>query len=95
MAKRKKEFDYNKLTPQELMRFEVAQELGLDDKIVSGGWGALSARESGRIGGIIASRTGYETMFISVAVFLVLFGWPVLFFKTRYDEKKAAGSPSA
>ena len=46
------------------------------------------------IGGIIASRTGYETMFISVAVFLVLFGWPVLFFKTRYDEKKAAGSPS-
>ena len=47
------------------------------------------------VGGIIASRTGYETMFISVAVFLVLFGWPVLFFKTRYDEKKAAGSPSA
>lgn len=56
MAKRKKEFDYNKLTPQELMRFEIARELGLDDKIVSGGWGALSARESGRIGGIIASR---------------------------------------
>ncbi|MGN0293477.1 MAG: small, acid-soluble spore protein, alpha/beta type [Lachnospiraceae bacterium] len=56
MAKRKKEFDYNKLTPQELMRFEIAQELGLDDKIVAGGWGALSAQESGRIGGIIASR---------------------------------------
>ena len=56
MAKRRKDFDYDKLTPQELMRFEVARELGLDDKIVSGGWGALSAQESGRIGGIIAGR---------------------------------------
>lgn len=56
MAKRKKEFEFDKLTPQELMRFEIARELGLDDKIISGGWGALSAQESGRIGGIIASR---------------------------------------
>lgn len=56
MAKRKKEFDFNKLTPKELMRFEIAKELGIDDKIVTGGWGALSAQESGRIGGIIASR---------------------------------------
>lgn len=56
MAKRKKEFDFNKLTPRELMRFEIAKELGLDNKIVTGGWGALSAQESGRIGGIIASR---------------------------------------
>ena len=47
------------------------------------------------VGGIIASRTGYETMFVSVAVFLILFGWPVLFFKTRYDEKKYADSISA
>ncbi len=56
MAKRKKEFEFDKLTPQELMRFEIAKELGLDDKIVQNGWGALSAQESGRIGGIIASR---------------------------------------
>lgn len=56
MAKRKKEFDFDKLTPQEVMRFEIARELGLDQKIVTGGWGALSAQESGRIGGIIASR---------------------------------------
>lgn len=56
MAKRKKEFDFDKLTPKELMRFEIARELGIDDKIVTGGWGALSAQESGRIGGIIASR---------------------------------------
>lgn len=56
MTKRKKEFDFDKLTPQEVMRFEIARELGLDQKIVTGGWGALSAQESGRIGGIIASR---------------------------------------
>lgn len=56
MAKRKKEFDIDKLTPKEMMRFEIARELGLDQKIVTGGWGALSAQESGRIGGIIASR---------------------------------------
>ena len=56
MAKQKKEFDFNKLTPKERMRFEIAKELGIDDKIVTGGWGALSAQESGRIGGIIASK---------------------------------------
>ena len=56
MAKKRKEFDIDKLTSQELMRFEIARELGLDDKIITGGWGTLSAQESGRIGGIIASR---------------------------------------
>lgn len=56
MAKQKKEFDFNTMTEEESKRFEIARELGIDDKIVSGGWGALSAQESGRIGGIIASR---------------------------------------
>lgn len=56
MSKKRKEFDYEKMTPKEHLRFEIAQELGISDKIVSGGWGALSAQESGRIGGIIASR---------------------------------------
>ena len=56
MSKKRKEFDDEKMTPKEHLRFEIAQELGISDKIVSGGWGALSAQESGRIGGIIASR---------------------------------------
>ncbi|MDO5411031.1 MAG: small, acid-soluble spore protein, alpha/beta type [Lachnospiraceae bacterium] len=56
MAKRKKEFDFERLTPKELIRFEIAKELGISEKIVTGGWGALSAQESGRIGGIIASQ---------------------------------------
>ena len=56
MAKSRKEFQFDKLTEKEKMRFEIARELGISGKIVSGGWGALSAQESGRIGGIIASR---------------------------------------
>ena len=56
MSKKRKEFDYEKMTPKEHLRFEIAQELGISDKIIAGGWGALSAQESGRIGGIIASR---------------------------------------
>lgn len=60
MTRKRKEFDYDKLTPKELMRFEIAKELGISDKIVAGGWGALSSQESGRIGGIIASRNRKE-----------------------------------
>ena len=36
MAKRKK-FDINKMTDIEKMRFEIAKELGLSDKIITGG----------------------------------------------------------
>ena len=56
MSRKQKEFDYDKLTPRERLRFEVAAELGLDSKIRQYGWGSLSAQESGRIGGILASR---------------------------------------
>lgn len=40
------------------------------------------------IGGLIASRTGYGSMFIMIAVSVIVIGWPLLFFKTRYDEHK-------
>lgn len=40
------------------------------------------------IGGLIASRTGYGSMFITIAVSVIVIGWPLLFFKTRYDEHK-------
>lgn len=45
-----------KVTKEDLLKLEVAQELGLLDKINSGGWGALTAKEAGKIGGIITSR---------------------------------------
>lgn len=43
-------------TPEEIMKWEIAKELGVYDKVLSGGWKSLSAKESGRIGGILSSR---------------------------------------
>ena len=39
--------------PDETLKYEVADELGLLDKVIDSGWKQLSAREAGRIGGII------------------------------------------
>ena len=38
------------------MKYEIAAELGLTDKIEQTGWKSLTAKESGRIGGILAKR---------------------------------------
>jgi len=43
-------------TPQDLLKLEIAQELGLWDKIQQLGWAELTAEESGRIGGIMTRR---------------------------------------
>ena len=40
----------------DMMKYEIAQELGLMEKVRTGGWKSLSAKESGRIGGLIAKR---------------------------------------
>ena len=40
------------------------------------------------IGGIIATYMNYDTMFTSIAVSLIVIGWPLLFFKSRYDKRK-------
>ena len=44
------------LTVDDIMKYEIAEELGLTDKIAHTGWKSLTARESGRIGGILAKR---------------------------------------
>lgn len=41
---------------EELLRMEIAEEIGLSDKIHKYGWGSLNAKETGRIGGIITQR---------------------------------------
>lgn len=48
--------DVKKLPKEEQGKWEIAQELGLFDKVVENGWKSLTGRESGRIGGIISSR---------------------------------------
>ncbi len=47
-------------TPEELMKYEIANELGLTDKILKSGWKSLTAKESGRIGGIMRRRKREE-----------------------------------
>ncbi len=41
---------------QEMLKYEIAEELGLMDKIREGGLKSLTAKESGRIGGIMYKR---------------------------------------
>jgi len=44
-------------TPQDRLKKRVADELGLLEKIRQGGWGNLTAAESGRIGGLMTKWT--------------------------------------
>lgn len=55
MSKPKK-IDLNNLTPNEKLKYEIAKELGLFDKVLKDGWKSLSAKETGKIGGIVAKR---------------------------------------
>ena len=41
---------------REKIKYEIAEELGLDEKVKNEGWGALTAEESGRIGGMMTKR---------------------------------------
>ena len=55
-AKKGDPFDPHNLSPQDQLKFELAQELGLESKVIEGGWRSLTAKESGRIGGLITKR---------------------------------------
>lgn len=48
--------DFEKLEPHDRMKYEIAEELGLLEKVREGGWKALSSKETGRIGGMISRR---------------------------------------
>lgn len=45
-----------KLEGMERMKYEIAEEMGLLDRVLSDGWRSLSAKETGKIGGIMTSR---------------------------------------
>ena len=40
----------------ERMKYEIAEEMGLLDKVLEDGWRSLSANETGKIGGMMTSR---------------------------------------
>ena len=54
--KNKEPFDWKNMTPEEQLKFEIAEELGLKDRVLAGGWKCLTSKESGRIGGLIARK---------------------------------------
>ncbi len=44
------------VTIEDKLKYEIAGELGLLDKIEQDGWGGLTAKETGKIGGLITVR---------------------------------------
>ena len=52
----KKKIDLNNLTPDEVLKYEIAGELGLLDRVLENGWRTLTAKETGRIGGLGTRR---------------------------------------
>lgn len=55
-GKKDEPFDPANLKPEDKLKFEIATELGLADKVISGGWRSLTSKESGRIGGMMTKR---------------------------------------
>lgn len=56
MKKKKEKINLQNLDEVEKMKYEVAEELGLLDKVLEEGWKSLSSKETGRIGGLVARR---------------------------------------
>ena len=46
----------NNIKPEEKLKYEIATELGILDKVLDTGWKSLTAKESGRIGGLMTKR---------------------------------------
>ena len=44
------------LTNDDIMKYEIASELGLIDKVSERGWAGLTAKEAGKIGGMLTAR---------------------------------------
>lgn len=60
IVQRKTKPDWNKLTKEDLQKLEIAEEIGVIEKIYAGGYGNLTSKESGKIGGILAARNKAE-----------------------------------
>lgn len=55
-------FRKGELPQEEEMKYEIARELGLLDKVLEGGWKSLSAKETGRIGGLMTRKRKSENI---------------------------------
>lgn len=50
--------DISLMEAEERIKYEVAEELGLLDKVLNDGWKSLTSKETGRIGGVISKKRG-------------------------------------
>ena len=50
------EINLSELDADVQKKYEVAKELGIYDKVLETGWGALTAEETGRVGGVLRKR---------------------------------------
>ena len=55
-GKKTKPIKLDELTQEEKMKYEIAEELGLLDKVMQEGWRSLSSKETGRIGGLMTKK---------------------------------------
>ena len=55
-GKKNKKIDLKNLEPEAKLKYEIAEELGLLDRVMQDGWRSLSSKETGRIGGMITRR---------------------------------------
>ena len=55
-GKKNKPIKLEELTQEEKMKYEIAEELGLLDKVMQEGWRSLSSKEAGRIGGLMTKK---------------------------------------
>lgn len=61
--KQKKPIVLSELKPEEKKKYEIAEELGLLDKVLQDGWQSLSAKETGKIGGMLSSQAKRKKLF--------------------------------
>jgi len=60
MSKKDEKPDLQNMSKEERMKYEIAEELGLLDRVLENGWKTLSAKETGRIGGLMTRRKRQE-----------------------------------
>ncbi|HCT91319.1 MAG TPA: small acid-soluble spore protein alpha/beta type [Lachnospiraceae bacterium] len=60
MSKKDEKPDLHNMSKEERMKYEIAEELGLLDRVLENGWKTLSAKETGRIGGLMTRRKRQE-----------------------------------
>ena len=56
MMEMKRTVEFEKLEPHDRLKYEIAEELGLLDRVLSEGWKSLTSKETGRIGGMVTKR---------------------------------------